>query len=54
MSDVAPGMRRDDRVRVEAVHEDHGRAGEQRDIDRDEQPVGVEDRQRVNEPVGRR
>ena len=41
----------DDRVGVEARLKDHRRAGDQRDIDGDEQAVGMEDRQRVDEDV---
>ena len=41
------------RVRIEPGHEDHRRAGQERDIDRHEQPMGVKDGQRVNEPIGR-
>ncbi len=44
----------DDRVGVEPALVDHRRPGEQRDVDRDEEPVGVEHRQRVDEAVGRR
>ena len=36
------------------VLEDHRRAGKQRDIDRDEQAMGVKDGQRVDQPVRRR
>ena len=43
--------RRDHRVRIELVHVDHRRPREERDIDRHEQPVGMKNRQRVNEPV---
>ena len=44
--------RRDHRVGIEAVLIDHRRPRQQRDIDRDEEPVGMEHRQRVNEPIG--
>ncbi len=47
-----PRHRRNHRVRVEAVVEDHRRARQKRDIDRHEEPVGVENGQGVDEPVG--
>ena len=47
-------MARDHRVGIEAVLEDHRRPGQQRDVDGDEEAMGVEDGQRVNEPVGGR
>ena len=42
-----------DRIGVEPGLKQHCRAGKQRDIDGDEQAVGMEDRQRVNEDVVR-
>ena len=47
-----PRHRRNHRVRVEAVVEDHRRARQKRDVDRHEEPVGVENGQGVDEPVG--
>ena len=44
-------QRRDHRVGVEARLEDHRRAGEQRDIGGDEQAMGMEDGQRVDQHV---
>ena len=46
-----PRQRGDDRVGVEARLEDHRRPGGQRDVHRDEQAVGMEDRQRVDQHV---
>ena len=46
-----PRHQLEDPVDVELRQEDHRRAGEQRDVGRDEEPVGVEDRQRMDQHV---
>ena len=43
--------RLEDRVGVKALEEDHPRPGQQCDVGGDEQPVGVKDRQRVDQHV---